>query len=302
LSIYQLVVAPEAYLSEVCSLIGYHPEFHPLIGIYARHPQLNAVDGDFPVCVRRSLFFDTEDIFCRFEWGRHFKGTEEMLPFFDGPFKPEYRDLSCGAVDLMLVLAVDFVVQHVPRRVNGSDVFPGTGPYDSVLKPPVRPFDLPFRLWRQCIGHLHSAFIHDPLPLRICLVGFQALSLPDRISSLDKPEDRVAIHIIRKRYAVSQPHRLQRFNMTPSVFPCYEVRIEKVTAVIVDARDKTPSLINIRRPTVMGRVVLNQLAGIVGDYLTIMMFPSRLLKVESVFFALSIMVGTDTSWRYFFMI
>jgi len=112
----------------------------------------------------------------------------------------------------------------------------------------------------------------------------------------------MAVHIIGKRNAVLQPYCFQGLDMIPSVFPCHDIRIEKVAAVIVDARDKTPTLINIGRPPVMGRVMLNQLPGIVGDDLPIMMFPFRLLKVESVFFALSIMVGTDTSWWCFFLI
>ncbi len=83
--------------------------------------------------------------------------------------------------------------------------------------------------------------------------------------------------------------------MIPSVFPFHHVRIEKVTAIIVEARDKTPPLIDVGGPAVMGGIVLNQLSGVVGDYLPIVMFPFGLLAVEPVFFALSIMVGTDTS-------
>ena len=105
----------------------------------------------------------------------------------------------------------------------------------------------------------------------------------------------MAIHVVRKRNAVSQPYCLQGLDMIPSVFPFHDIRIEKVTAVIVETRDKTPPLIDVGRPPVMGRVVLNQLSSVVGDYLPIVMFPFGLLDVEPVFFALSIMVGTDTS-------
>lgn len=83
--------------------------------------------------------------------------------------------------------------------------------------------------------------------------------------------------------------------MIPSVFPCHYVRIQKIAAVIVQACDKTPPLSDVRRPPVMGRVVLNQLSGIVGNYLSIVMSPFGLPDVEPVFFALSIIVGTDTS-------
>ena len=202
----------------------------------------------------------------------------------------------------MLIVAVHFVAQHLPRRINSSDTLSGTRPYYPVLEPPVRSFDLPFCLRRQCICDLHFAFIHDPPPLRICFIGSQVLLLPNRISSFHETEDRMAVHIVGKRNAVLQPHCFQRLDMIPSVFPFHNIRIEKVAAVIVDAGDKTPPLINVGRPSVMGRVVLNQLSDIVGDYLPIMMLPFRLLKVESVFFARSIMVGTDTSWWCFFMI
>ena len=105
----------------------------------------------------------------------------------------------------------------------------------------------------------------------------------------------MAVHVVRKRNTVLQPNCLQRLDMIPSVFPPHYIRIQKVATVIVEARDKTPPIIDVGRPPVMGRVVLNQLSGVVGDYLPIVMFSFGLPDVETVFFALSIMVGTDTS-------
>ena len=89
---------PEAYLSEVRRFIGNHPEFHFFIGVYACYPQLDAVDRDFAVGVRRSLFFDAEDILCGLEGGRNLEGAEEMVRVLDGPLKPRYRYLPCGTV------------------------------------------------------------------------------------------------------------------------------------------------------------------------------------------------------------
>jgi hypothetical protein len=105
----------------------------------------------------------------------------------------------------------------------------------------------------------------------------------------------MAVHVVGKRDAVLQPHCLQRHDVIPSVFPFYHVRIEKVTAVVVEACDKAPPLIHVRRPAVLGGIMLNQFSGVVGDYLTIVMLPFGFLEVESPFLALSIMVGTDTS-------
>lgn len=105
----------------------------------------------------------------------------------------------------------------------------------------------------------------------------------------------MTIHVVGKRDAVPKPDCLKGQNMIPSVFPLHNIRIEKVTAVIVDARDEIPLLIGIRRPAVMGGIVLNQFSGIVGDYLPIVMLPFGLLEIEPPFWALSIMVGTDIS-------
>ena len=90
--------------------------------------------------------------------------------------------------------------------------------------------------------------------------------------------------------------------MVPSVFPFYNIRVEKIAAVIVDTRNEIPLLVSIRRPAVVGGIVLNQFPGIVGDHLSIMVLPFGLLEIEAPFLALSMMVGTDTSTLYFFMI
>jgi len=283
---------PEAYLDQVRGFLGHHPEFYLLVGVYTGYSQFNAVDRDFPVGIGRSLFFNAEDILRGFKGDGHLERTEEMAPLSDGSLKPDYRYLSCGTVDLMLVVAVDFVVQHVPRPVDGSDAFPGTGPHYPVLEPPVRPLDLPFCLGRQRVGYLHPAFFHDPLPLRIRFVGLQIVLLPDGISSLNEPEDRMAVHVVGKRDAVRKPYRLKRHDMVPSMFSFYNIRIEEVTAVIIDAGDEVPLLVRVGGPAVMGGIVLNQLAGIVGDYLSIMVLPFGLLEIEAPFLALSIMVGT----------
>ncbi len=67
LGICQPAVVPEAYLGQVRGLVGYHPEFYLLVGVYTGYSQFNAVDGDFAVGVGCSLFLDAEDILRGFE-------------------------------------------------------------------------------------------------------------------------------------------------------------------------------------------------------------------------------------------
>jgi len=88
--------------------------------------------------------------------------------------------------------------------------------------------------------------------------------------------------------------------MRPSRFFFYQGRIEYIAAVIIEAGYQIPLLINVWRPKMMRGVVLDQLSNIVCQYLTVMMFFLRLGYVITVFLALSIIVGADTSCRYFF--
>jgi hypothetical protein len=86
-------------------------------------------------------------------------------------------------------------------------------------------------------------------------------------------------------------------NMTPARFPFDDACIEHIPAVVVEACNKVELLGDIGRPAMIGRVVLDQLSRMAGDYFPVMDDPLLFREVKAVFFALSIMVGRDTfSW------
>jgi len=112
----------------------------------------------------------------------------------------------------------------------------------------------------------------------------------------------MTVDIIGKRDTVPQPYRFQRHDVAPSVLLFYHVRIEEVTTVVVEAGDKPPLRIGVGRPAVLGGVMLDQLSGVVGDYLPVVVLPGGFIDIKAVFFALPIIVGTDTSCLCFLRI
>ena len=88
--------------------------------------------------------------------------------------------------------------------------------------------------------------------------------------------------------------------MRPSRFFFYQGRIEYIAAVIIEAGYQIPLLINVWGPEMMRGVVLDQLSCIVCYYLPVMILLLWFGNVKTVFLALSIIVGADTSCRYFF--
>src|SRR5271157_14358 len=224
-----------------------------------------------------------------------------MGAFPECSFEPGQGNLARRAVDLVLIVPSHLAAQHLPYPFQGAHALPGAQPDDPVLKPAVRPLDFSFRCGGESIHHLYPAFVRDPFPLGVDLVSLQIVLLPYRISSFHEAEYRMAVDIVRQGKAVRKPDALQRYDMVPSPFVFDDRGIEEVTAVIIKAGDQVPPRIDVRRPAVLGGVVLNQLAGIVGYDLSIVSLPDRPFPVKAPFFALSMMVGRDTFRLCFFV-
>lgn len=83
--------------------------------------------------------------------------------------------------------------------------------------------------------------------------------------------------------------------MRPSCFFLLKLCIEQIPAVIIKAGYEIPFLVNVWRPEMMRGIMLNQLSCMVGYYLTIMDLSLRSWDIKPLFFALSMMVGKETS-------
>ena len=95
------------------------------------------------------------------------KGPLSLL----GSLEAQGRDLPGGAMDLVVVIAVDFGMEDLPGLDDGLDIFSGTGSDESVLEPGIRPFHLSLGLGGEGIARLDVTVPQDPFPLEIDIIG-----------------------------------------------------------------------------------------------------------------------------------
>lgn len=164
-----------------------------------------------------------------------------------------------------IVVASDFLAQEGPGPADVVGVVSNAGADQAILKPLIRPLDLALGLGGQGVGDLDAAVPEDPFPLRIDLVGELAMVSPGRITALDEAEDRVRVDIVAQGKAVGAEDRLQGLDMRPRAFSTDKFGIEDEPGVVVDRGDQVPLFAGGGSPEVEGRVVLNELAGVLGQ-------------------------------------
>jgi len=129
--------------------------------------------------------------------------------------KTKIRNLLCGGVNLLEVIAMDFVSEDQLGGFDLRDLFSDTGSDQPVLEPAVRAFHFPFGLGRQGIGDFHIAILEDLLPLRSGLIGEEVMLSPEGIPSLDKSKDGMGVDIVGVREPVFEDDALQSQDMGP---------------------------------------------------------------------------------------
>jgi hypothetical protein len=81
------------------------------------------------------------------------------------------RDLLGGGVNLLVVIAVDFLSKDLLGGFDVSNIFSDTDSDESVLDPAIRAFHLSFGLWRQGISDFDITILEDLFPLRGGFIG-----------------------------------------------------------------------------------------------------------------------------------
>ena len=158
--------------------------------------QLEVVDGDSSIRVDGSVHSKAEDIFGRLIRRFDLKGSEERTFFSESLLEPEIGDFLSGGVDLLVVISVEFMVKNPLGLFDFGDILSDTGSDESVLKPPIRSFNLTSGLGRKGVNDLHVAILQDLFPLRGGLIGQEVVFIPEGVSSPDKSEDGVRIDIV----------------------------------------------------------------------------------------------------------
>jgi hypothetical protein len=124
-----------------------------------------------PIRVYGSNHSEAEDIL----WGTirraDLEFSKERVFLLQGSLKTEVRDLLGGGVNLLVVIAVDFLSKDLLGGFDVSNIFSDTDSDESVLDPAIRAFHLSFGLWRQGISDFDITILEDLFPLRGGFIG-----------------------------------------------------------------------------------------------------------------------------------
>jgi hypothetical protein len=178
--------------------------------------------------------------------------------------KTEIRDLLGGRVNLAVVISVEFLSKDLLGRFDLSDIFSDTGSNQMVLEPAVGSFHLSFGLGGEGIGDFHIAILQNLLPLRRGLVGQDVVFSPIGVSSLDKSEDGMGVHIVGVRESIAKDNGLKSQDMGPAGLCSDQSCIKYETAIIIQGGDEIPFLLGGGCPEMMRGVMLNEFPGIMG--------------------------------------
>jgi hypothetical protein len=188
-------------------------------------------------------------------------------------------------VDLVVVITVHLGSKDLAGIFDGFDVFSGTGSDEPILEPAIRPFDFAFGLRRERIARLDVTVPKDPFPLWVHIIGDQIMFSPDGIPALDEAENRVAVGVIGIGSAIAQNHAFQGRDVVPTGLFFNQLGVQQLTAVIIEAGDEIPLVSGIGRPLVMGGIMLDEFADVIGQDFPVMGLPFRPAKEKVMFFS-----------------
>jgi hypothetical protein len=205
--------------------------------------QLEIVDRDSSIRIDGSVHPKAEDIFDRFIRGFDLKGSKERPFFSESLLEPEIGDFLGGGVDLLIIIAMEFMVQNPLSLFDLGDILPDTGSDESVLKPAIGSFDFASGLRRKRVNDLYITILQDLFPLRGGFVGQKVVFIPEGVSSPDKSEDRVRIDIVGVRKPISKNDGLEGQDMGPAGLCLEQNSIEHESTVIIQRSDEVPFLL-----------------------------------------------------------
>jgi len=166
--------------------------------------QLEVVHRDSSVRVDSSIDSKAEDIFDRLIRGFDLKGSKERAFFSEGLLEPQIGDFLCGGMDLLVIIAVEFVVKNSLGLFDFGDILSDTGSDETVLEPTIGSFDFASGLRGKGVNDVHVAILQDLFPLRGGLVGQEVVFIPEGVSSPDKAKDGMRVDIVGVRESVTE--------------------------------------------------------------------------------------------------
>ena len=143
------------------------------------------------------------------------------------------RDFLGGGVDLVTVIAGEFLVENFLGLMDFGEILADTGSNQPVLQPAVGSFNFSFGLGGEGIGYFDLAVVEDLFPLRVGFVGEKVMVSPEGVSSLDEAEDGVRVHVVGVGQSVAEKGRLEGLDMSPAGFFFEQDGIKDESAVII---------------------------------------------------------------------
>jgi len=193
---YQFGLPPDANIHNLPYCVGNEVDVHILTQRDIWYFDGMVEERDTPVTIDHSLFAQAEDVVGRSVGFADGEGTKETIASSLCGFEPDSGDFSCCGVDLLVVVAIDFVFQDRADFFDGGEFFIGTGAHDAILQPAVWSFDLAFSLRRESVGNIYSQDSHHLAPLCFCLIGLEHMFAPEAVSALDEAKDPKAVHVV----------------------------------------------------------------------------------------------------------
>jgi len=196
--------------------------------------------------------------------GFDLKCPEERAFFFESFLEPKIGDFSCGGMDLLVIIAVEFMIKNPLGLFDFGDILSDTGSDEVVLEPTIRSFNLASGLRRKGVNDLYIAILQDLLPLRDGLICEKVVFIPEGVSSPDEAKDGMRIDIVGVRESITEDDRLEGQDMGPAGFFLDQNGVEHKSAIIIQGSDQVPFLLRGGGPEMMRGVMLNQLSDIMG--------------------------------------
>ena len=167
-------------------------------------------------------------------------------------------------MNLLIVIAMDFVPEDLLGGLDVGDIFSDTGSDQAVLKPAVGALHFRFGLRRQGIGDFHITILEDLLPLRRSLIGQQVVLSPEGVPSLEESEDGMGVYIGGVRESILKDDALEGQDTSPSGLLFDQSGVEDQPAMVIQGSDKIPFLLGRGCPEMVGGVMLDQLPYVTG--------------------------------------
>jgi hypothetical protein len=225
---------------------------------------LEVVNRDSSIGIDGSVHSKAEDIFHRLVRGFDLKCSEERTFFFESFLEAKIGDFSCGGMDLLVIIAVEFMIKNPLGLVDFGDILSDTGSDEVVLEPTIRSFNLASGLRRKRVNDLYIAILQDLLPLRGGFICEKVVFIPEGVSSPDEAKDGMRIDIVGVRESITEDDRLEGLDMGPAGFFLDQNGVEHESAIIIQGSDQIPFLLRGGCPEMVRGIMLNELSSITG--------------------------------------